>query len=238
MKERLIIALDYPSREGALKMVEALGEEAPYYKVGMELYLRSPEILQDLKDRGKKVFLDLKFHDIPHTVGRACAQAAGMGVDMVNVHALGGREMMARALEGLRQGAAQEGYETPLLLAVTILTSMDQAGLDELGFQQKADDQVLHLAKLTQSAGLDGVVSSPREALAIKEALGQDFVTVCPGIRTDKNQMDDQKRTMGPKEAIASGVDYLVIGRPITRSADPVRALAGIHRDMKGAQTL
>lgn len=234
MKERLIIALDYPTKEGALNMVETLGEAAPYYKVGMELYLRSPEVIKDLKDRGKKVFLDLKFHDIPHTVSRACAQAGGMGIDMVNVHALGGRDMMARALEGLREGAGKVVHPNPILLAVTILTSMDQQALGEVGLTQSPDAHVLALARLTREAGLPGVVSSPREALAIKEALGQDFITVCPGIRVEKAKMDDQKRTMTPGEAIASGVDYLVIGRPVTRSADPVRALAGIHQSMEG----
>lgn len=236
MNEHLIIALDFSEKKTALEIVDLLGKAAPYYKVGMELYLKSPEIISELKERQKKVFLDLKFHDIPNTVSRACAQAASMGIDMVNVHALGGSEMMRRALEGLKEGAAQKGLPEPILLAVTILTSMDQAALYEIGLQQNSEKQVLNLARLAQAAGLGGVVSSPREALAIKEALGQNFVTVCPGIRTDKNQMDDQKRTMGPGEAIASGVDYLVTGRPITRSADPLRALAGIVKDMEGAQ--
>lgn len=231
-KEHVIVALDFPNEAEAIAMMDCLDDQVSFYKVGLELFLNSGgNIVKEIKARNKSVFLDLKFHDIPNTVAQACFWAASLGVDIVNVHASGGEEMMRKAHQGLRDGANNAGLPTPLLIAVTVLTSMDELALKKVGLES-AEEQVLRLATLTQEAGLDGVVCSPKEVLLLKEKLGSSFITVCPGIRPLSATKDDQKRTMTPKEALEQGVDYMVIGRPITRAEDPYQAAKDILAEM------
>lgn len=197
-------------------------------KVGKELFtLAGPSLVRQLIDRGFDVFLDLKFHDIPNTVARACKVAAEMGVWMLNVHALGGRNMLLAAREAL------EGRQhRPVLIAVTILTSMGQQDLEEIGLNGNPEDNVLRLAALTQEAGLDGVVCSSREVRSLRQAQGEAFTLVTPGIRPAGSEVGDQKRIMTPTDAIQAGSNYLVIGRPITLASDPVETLLSINTEL------
>jgi len=228
-QNRIIVALDFPAAETALALVEQLDPHQCRLKVGKELFTRSgPALVEQLAARGFAVFLDLKFHDIPHTVAQACRAAADLGVWMLNVHALGGTAMMRAAREALEQSARR-----PLLVAVTILTSMADDDLQEIGLQGSAAENVLRLAALAQGAGLDGVVCSPREARAIKAHCGADFACVTPGVRPAGSASQDQKRVATPTEAIAMGSNYLVIGRPVTAAPDPARALADIHDELR-----
>lgn len=217
-EETILIALDVASLEQAKAMVQAVGERAVGYKVGSELFTRSgPAAVEFLEEQGKEVFLDLKFHDIPNTVARAVSAAAELGVSMLNVHASGGAEMMHAAAR-----AAQACASRPRVLAVTVLTSINQAILsEEVGCERAVEAHVLHLARLALAAGLDGVVSSPKEIAIIRESLGSDFLIVTPGIRPAWAAKADQKRVMTPAEAIRAGADYIVIGRPITASPNP-----------------
>lgn len=234
MDERLIVALDYPDDDRAMALVRQLGDRVGYYKVGLELFLNTQgRILSALKDADKKIFLDLKFHDIPNTVAKACYWAAGLGVDMFNVHASGGAEMMRRAKESAAEGAAQAGLAEPVLLGVTILTSLDDHAITEIGFEGKGLDNVRRLARLAYDAGLNGVVCSPQEIAAVQEATDPFFVTVCPGIRPAGAAVGDQKRIMTPGEAVAKGVGYIVVGRPITQAADPAQAVETILTEMQ-----
>ena len=187
-----------------------------------------PAFVKELVDLGFDVFLDLKFHDIPNTVAKAVTAAAKMGVWMVNVHASGGYEMMHKA----KQALEQFGDKAPLLIAVTVLTSMDEAELERLGITKSPQEQVMHLAKLTKQAGLDGVVCSAQEAQSLKAALGKEFKLVTPGIRPAGSDAGDQKRIMTPKEAIEAGSDYLVIGRPITQAQNPVKVLNDVNESI------
>ena len=197
-------------------------------KVGKELFTAAgPALVETLVARGFGVFLDLKFHDIPNTVASACKAAARMGVWMMNVHASGGRAMMQAAREALA-----DAPQRPKLIAVTVLTSMGDSDLADIGMQGKPADAVLRLARLAQAAGLDGVVSSAQEATLLRAACGAGFNLVTPGIRLAEAGVDDQKRVMTPRAAIAAGADYLVIGRPITQSADPIATLQRIQRDI------
>ena len=218
--DKTIIALDFPDRESTEKFVKRLStcKQRPHYlKVGMELfYSEGPRIIELIKDLGFKVFLDLKVFDIPNTAVGAIKSIAKLGVDMTNVHALGSFAMMQRANEALKEHSPES-----LLIAVTILTSIDQEILNQdLMIQQDLQETVLKLAINAKEAGLDGIVSSAFEAQSIKDKCGQDFLTVCPGIRFKDNSNDDQKRVMSPDEALTSGVDYLVMGRAITQAAD------------------
>lgn len=233
-KEQLIIALDYSRGDEAIALVDAIGDAANYYKVGLELFLNSKgSVIEALKARDKHVFLDLKFHDIPNTVAAACRWAAGLGVDMFNVHAGGGLEMMQRAKEATLEGAAANGLTAPKLIAVTILTSFDAEGLARVGFSGSVDDNVKRLAALTAEAGLDGVVCSSREVPLIREAVAApDFLTVCPGVRPEWAQKGDQKRIMTPAQAMAQGVNHIVVGRPITKAEDPVAATMKVLAEM------
>lgn len=220
----IIVALDYPYHEQALEMADRLDPARCRVKVGKELYTREgPGILRALHDRGFEVFLDLKFHDIPHTVAKACAVAADLGVWMVNVHASGGSRMM----EAARKAVEQNGGST-LLIAVTVLTSMDRSDLAELGLDVEPLDQVLRLARLAEQCGLNGVVCSAQEAIALRQQVASTFKLVTPGIRPVDSVADDQRRTMTPAQALEAGVDYLVIGRPITQSSFPEQALRDI----------
>ena len=210
----VIVALDFATPEAALSMAAQLDPQACRVKVGKELFTRGgPQMIQRLRELGFDIFLDLKFHDIPNTVARACAAAADLGVWMVNVHASGGERMMTASREILEP----YGKDRPLLIGVTVLTSMEQSDLAGIGLDLEPQQQVMRLASLTKNSGLDGVVCSAQEASLLKGALGQEFKLVTPGIRPAGASSDDQKRIMTPKQAIDVGVDYLVIGRPITK---------------------
>lgn len=225
---KIVVALDYADTASALKLVERLDPSLCRLKVGKELFTAAgPQLVESLVDRDFGVFLDLKFHDIPNTVAKACEAASRLGVWMLNVHASGGLAMMQAAKEGIvRSGHA------PLLIAVTVLTSMDQATLDQIGVTAKLSDQVLNLARLTQRAGLDGVVCSAQEATMLRQALGSDFCLVTPGIRPTDASLDDQNRVVTPAKALQMGASYLVIGRPITQASDPLAALQAIESEI------
>ena len=227
--KKVLIALDYDNEQAALNFVKQLSPDQCRLKVGKEMFTYfGPQFVKQLVDLGFDVFLDLKFHDIPNTVAKAVTAAAELGVWMVNVHASGGLEMMQKA----KQALASYGEKAPLLIAVTVLTSMDQAQLLRLGIEKTPQDQVVYLAKLSQEAGLDGVVCSAQEAKTLKAELGDNFKLITPGIRPVGADAGDQKRIMTPQKAIDAGSDYLVIGRPITQSDDPVKTLAEINESI------
>lgn len=224
---RLIVALDFPDTRQAEELAAQLEPAACRLKVGKELFVRGgPQLLERLQARGFEVFLDLKFHDIPNTVAGACRAAAELGVWMVNVHALGGSAMMQAAREAVAAASAQ-----PLLIAVTVLTSHDAAGLQELGLADPAT-LVQRLAHLAHQAGMDGVVCSAREASMLRAQEGEDFRLVTPGIRPAAAAADDQRRVMTAAAALAAGADYLVVGRPITAAPDPMAALAALQAEI------
>lgn len=225
----IIVALDYPDRAQAQAMAERLDPALCRVKIGKELFTRvGPELVRWVQARGFEVFLDLKFHDIPNTVAGAVAASADLGVWMVNVHAGGGPRMMAAAREALEPF----GSDAPLLTAVTVLTSMDAQQLAATGIDDAPAQQVMRLARLAQASGMDGVVCSAEEAAALRAALGPDFALVTPGIRPAGSAGDDQTRIATPAAALAAGSDYLVIGRPITASADPLQSLNAIARSI------
>ncbi|MEM6998327.1 MAG: orotidine-5'-phosphate decarboxylase [Pseudomonadota bacterium] len=222
---RVIVSLDFPEGKQALDLCEKLDPTNCKLKIGKELFTREgPALVDKLIASDFDIFLDLKYHDIPNTVASACRVAADLGVWMLNVHASGGRKMMETAIETLDKTSHK-----PLLIAVTVLTSMSQDDLVELGLPQSIDDQVMLLAKLAKSSGLNGVVCSAKEANNLKKELGSEFCLVTPGIRPADSNKDDQKRVMTPAEAIAAGSHYLVIGRPITKAEDPIAALDAIN---------
>lgn len=229
MSTGLIVALDFDNRHDALKLIDQIDPNHCMLKVGSELFtLLGPTFIRELVQRSFKVFLDLKFHDIPNTVARACKVSADLGVWMLNVHALGGLDMMVAARQALEQDDNR-----PYLIAVTLLTSMNQSGVNELGFTTSVQTQALHLAKLAHQAGLDGVVCSAHEASIIKKNCGQSFVTVTPGIRFNNSVEDDQSRIMTPALALQSGSNYLVIGRPISRSKHPREVIESILTEIQ-----
>lgn len=225
---RIIIALDYAARPAAQKLVERLDPARCKLKVGKELFVAAgPDYVASLVERGYDVFLDLKFHDIPNTVAAACRAAAQLGVWMMNVHALGGRAMLEAAREALENTPSR-----PKLIAVTLLTSMQDADLVEVGIAGTAQQAVLRLAGLVQDCGLDGVVCSAREVSALRHERGQEFLLVTPGIRPAHAERGDQARIATPLQAMQSGASYLVIGRPITQAADPLAALEAVHQEI------
>lgn len=225
---RVIVALDYPDAASALQLVAGLSPDLCRLKVGKELFTRAgPQVVEELASRGFDVFLDLKFHDIPNTVASACHAAADLGVWMVNVHALGGERMLLAAREGI-----ERAKHTPLLIAVTILTSMDVQDLAAVGLSGTPEDNVLRLATLAHQSGLDGVVCSSRETGILRDRLGPDFRLITPGIRPAGSQADDQRRVMTPADAINAGSSYLVIGRPVTQADDPVSVLRTINSEL------
>ncbi|NHB86682.1 orotidine-5'-phosphate decarboxylase [Photorhabdus tasmaniensis] len=227
----VIVALDYDNQDAALAFADKIDPQDCRLKVGKEMFtLNGPQFVKSLHQRGFDVFLDLKFHDIPNTTARAVAAAAEMGVWMVNVHASGGARMMAAAKEAL----LPYGHAAPLLIAVTVLTSMEQSDLQGIGIDITPAQQAERLAKLTQECGLDGVVCSAHEAIQLKNACGQDFRLVTPGIRPAGSEAGDQRRIMTPEQAVQAGVDYMVIGRPITRAVDPAAALRQINQSIAG----
>ena len=221
----VIVALDFDSCEKALNLVDTLGETINHYKVGLELFSRCGiEVVKEISERGKKVFLDLKYHDIPNTVKSAARVGIEAGVWMFNVHALGGYEFLKQISEFNREYSEKIGVERPLLIAVTVLTSMDEEDLKSVGINSSVEDEVLRLAELSKRAGLDGVVCSAKEVRLIKENIGEDFITVTPGIRPTWAAKNDQKRVVTPKDAVKLGTDYMVIGRPITGAPNPKEA--------------
>jgi len=227
---KVIVALDFPEAAPALALVDRLDPGGCALKVGKELFVAAgPEPVRRMIERGFKVFLDLKFHDIPHTVGQACATATRLGAWMLTVHAAGGRSMLMAAREGVRRAANERGRSPPLIIGVTVLTSLGAADLEEIGLAGGAEAATLRLARLSATCGLDGVVCSAIEAPALRRALGPSFKLVTPGIRPAGSAADDQARVATPEGAVASGADFLVIGRPITQAADPRAALASIN---------
>jgi orotidine-5'-phosphate decarboxylase len=236
-KDRIIFALDTGERlEEALRLVDLLKDHVGLFKVGKEAFTHfGPLILSEIAARGGKVFLDLKFHDIPNTVARAGEAAVRWGVSMFNVHAAGGREMMGQTVAAVRKASEERGKTPPLVLAVTVLTSLSSEDLREVGFGESADRLALRLAVLAREAGADGVVCSAREARAIRLACGPGFVLVTAGIRWDALSGDDQKRVETPAGAIEAGADYLVVGRPIRSAKDPVDAARRIGEEIDRA---
>lgn len=225
---KVIVALDYDNQHDALALAEQLDPTQCRLKVGKELFtVAGPIVVQRLISSGFDVFLDLKFHDIPNTVAKAVGAAADLGVWMTNVHASGGSRMMRAAKQVL------EGKDSNMLLiGVTVLTSMDDTDLAEIGIRRSASDQVLNLARLAKDSGLDGVVCSAQEASSLKAQLGQDFQLITPGIRLEGNAADDQRRIVTPADAVAMGSDFLVIGRPITQAIEPLKILLDINRSI------
>lgn len=227
---RIIVALDFPTDTDALRLVERLDPARCRLKVGKEMFTRSgPALVERLSAKGYEVFLDLKFHDIPNTVAGACRSAAELGVWMVNVHTLGGRRMMEAAREALDKGTT-----SPLLIGVTILTSMGQEDIAEVGLNGTPADNVKRLATLAQQSGLDGVVCSPKEVAMLRQTIDAGFKLVTPGIRPAWAEKGDQTRITTPADAIAMGSDYLVVGRPITAASDPLDALHKIESELAG----
>lgn len=226
---KIIVALDFPDGTAAHRLVARLDPAMCRLKVGKELFTAAgPDFVRTLVDGGYGVFLDLKFHDIPNTTAKACESAARLGVWMLNVHASGGRAMMLAAREAVDKTA-----KPPRLIAVTVLTSMDEPALHEVGVEARLEDQVLRLASLTQACGLDGVVCSAQEAPVLRDKLGLDFLLVTPGIRPADSSKDDQSRIVTPVDALRRGASYLVIGRPITQAADPLDSLQRIHAEIR-----
>lgn len=231
---RIIVSLDFANAEDALSLVAQLDPQRCRLKVGKELFTQAgPALIKKLVERNFDVFLDLKYHDIPNTVARACSAAAALGVWMLNVHAAGGRAMLSSAREAIDQSPYQ-----PLLIAVTVLTSLSSQDLAELGISASIEEQVIRLASLGQSVGLDGIVCSAREVTILRQQFGQDFKLITPGIRPTGSASDDQKRVMTPAEAINAGSDYLIIGRPITQAEDPLQALLDIEAEIAAVQGL
>lgn len=228
---RVIVALDFANPMHALALADRLDPRRCALKVGKEMFVvAGPEPVRWMIERGFRVFLDLKFHDIPNTVGQACAAATRLGVWMLNVHASGGDAMLRAAREAVARTAVEQGRARPLLIAVTVLTSLGDQDLDAMRMPADAAGQALHLARMTADAGLDGVVCSALEAPALRAAMPPGFKLVTPGIRPAGSASDDQARVITPERAIANGADYLVVGRPITQAADPVAALAKINQ--------
>jgi orotidine-5'-phosphate decarboxylase len=234
VKDRLIVALDVETLADAERMVDRLEGLATRFKIGSQLFTAAgPGAVEAIQKRGAEVFLDLKFHDIPNTVAGAAREATRMGVLMFNVHASGGRAMMAAAAEGAATAARELGGRRPIVLAVTVLTSLDRAALGrELGVADSVEGHVLHLAALAAAAGLDGCVASPNEVGALRTSRGAGWVIVTPGVRPAGSAMADQSRIATPGAAVSAGAHYLVVGRPITAAPDPARAADAVLREM------
>ncbi|WP_159738283.1 orotidine-5'-phosphate decarboxylase [Vibrio atypicus] len=229
LDQKVIVALDYDNQADALAFVDRIDPSSCRLKVGKEMFtLFGPDFVKELHKRGFSVFLDLKFHDIPNTCSKAVRAAAELGVWMVNVHASGGERMMAASRDILEP----YGKDRPLLIGVTVLTSMEQSDLAGIGLDVAPQDQVIRLAALTKDSGLDGVVCSAQEATMLKKELGKEFKLVTPGIRPAGSAVGDQKRIMTPSDAIYAGSDYLVIGRPITQAENPAQVLTAINQDL------
>jgi orotidine-5'-phosphate decarboxylase len=223
MKEKILLVLDVSSREEAMKLVRPLNEHVGMFKVGMQLFTAAgPSLVREIVDLGGKVFLDLKFHDIPNTVSHGVLEAAKLGVSLMTIHAAGGRVMMETVAKELQD---KFGNRKPMVVAVTVLTSLNDAGLAEIGIARPMAQQVIAMAKLAQECGIAGVVCSPQEIQLVRRAAGPDFKIVTPGIRMPGQSADDQQRLATPREALTAGADYIVVGRAVTAAPDPRRAL-------------
>ena len=234
MRARLIFALDVASTAEALQLVDHLRDEVGLFKVGKQLFLHAgPEIIRQIRERGGEVFLDLKFHDIPRTVAKAGVEATRLGVRMFDLHASGSIAMMRQTITEVNKASRTEHLVRPKLLAVTVLTSLNQEDMKRVGFRSGVENQVVRLAKLAHDAGMDGVVASPHEVARIRRECGRRFLIVTPGIRPPKGALDDQKRVMTPEAAIRAGANYLVVGSPIRDAADPVAAARAIVAAME-----
>jgi orotidine-5'-phosphate decarboxylase len=233
-KNRLIVALDVSTAHQARELVQTLHGVVGIFKIGSQLFTGAgPDIVREIIKSGSRVFLDLKFHDIPSTVAAAGAEATRLGVSLFNLHAAGGSEMMRRTAEAVSKTADAEGLTRPSVIAVTVLTSADAATLSEIGISFSTEDQVRSLSLLAEASGMDGVVASPREIALVRSALKREsFLVVTPGIRPSGSELDDQKRVMTPAEAFSDGADYLVVGRPITGAKDPKQAAEHIIEEM------
>jgi len=236
MRERLIAALDIDSLDQAQKLVRLLAGDVGMFKIGKQLFTHAgPQAVRLIQELGGEIFLDLKFHDIPNTVAKAAIEATRMGVKMFNVHASGSLEMMRLTVKEVERVCRQEKRRKPIMLAVTVLTSLNQDDLKRVGVDGKVADQVVRLALLTKEAGMDGVVASPQEVGDIRGACGRHFVIVTPGIRPADSKRNDQQRVMTPGDAVRAGVDYIVVGRPILEAEDRVAAARGIVAEMEQA---
>jgi len=235
-RRRIIVALDVDSLAEARRMVRLLAPHVPCFKVGKQLFVHAgPEVVRLVQRAGRDVFLDLKFHDIPNTVAEAVVEAARLGVRFVDLHASGGPAMMAAARARVARACRTERLRRPVLLAVTVLTSLDAADLAAIGISATPERQVMRLARLAARSGMDGVVCSPREIAALRGALGRRLTIVAPGVRPPGAVAGDQKRVLAPREAVAAGADYLVVGRPVLQAPDPVAAVHAIAADMRAA---
>jgi len=234
--DRLIVALDVSARDSALALVSALRPKVQRFKVGMELFTASgPQLVREILEGGSQVFLDLKYHDIPHTVARAAVAAARLGAGMMTLHLSGGALMARRASDELEAHCQLYRIPKPKLLGVTVLTSLAPSDLEDLGISRSLPEQVLSMASMARAAGLDGVVCSPQEIKPIREACGREFLIVTPGVRPPGSEPDDQSRTLTPRAAVEAGADYIVVGRPVVKARDPLEAAEAILLQMDGA---
>ncbi|XOB64982.1 orotidine-5'-phosphate decarboxylase [Deferribacteres bacterium DY0037] len=234
MKPEIVVALDFDNLDAAKKIVESADDAVSWYKVGLELFVADGQkVIEYLKLKEKKIFLDLKFHDIPNTVVGAVMSSLKYETDMVNVHTQGGSEMMRTTVDKINEYCLKNSVKRPLMIGVTLLTSLDESYLElnQIGFKTSRE-YVIHLAKTARESGMDGVVSSAQETPFIKDVVGKDFITVTPGIRPKTASVDDQKRVVTPKDAKDMGTDFIVIGRPVTKSADPKKAAMEIQEEM------
>lgn len=233
-RDRIVFAMDVAHFEDAQRFVRLLRNRVGLFKVGKQLFTHAgPKVLDMIRQHGQRAFLDLKFHDIPNTVAKASQEATRLEVAMFNVHALGGLEMMKAAVQATHDKAKELGTRKPLLLGVTVLTSLDDQSLRQVGIEGSVEEAVSRLARLAVEAGMDGVVASPREIGLIRKACGQEFVVVTPGVRPATVAQDDQRRVLTPGDAIKAGADYLVIGRPIQHAPDPVEAVERIVEEIE-----
>jgi orotidine-5'-phosphate decarboxylase len=239
IKDRLIVALDVENAREARELFLRLRDHAGMFKIGSQLFTAAgPALVREMVTEGARIFLDLKFHDIPNTVAAAGVEAARLGVTMFNVHALGGSEMMRRTREAVMEVSEREGFKRPFILAVTVLTSADSAALEEVGIPTGPETLVARLARLAEKCGLDGVVASPAEVALVRDAQrAERFIVVTPGVRPSGSATDDQKRFMTPFEAVRAGADYLVMGRAILKAPDAERAVASIIEEMERASS-
>jgi orotidine-5'-phosphate decarboxylase len=237
--DRLIVALDVDGASRALELHEALHEHVSTFKVGMQLFTAAgPDLVRKMISRGSRIFLDLKFHDIPNTVAMAAQEAVRLGVTMFNVHASGGSEMMQRAAEAVADVAAREGLRKPIVLGVTLLTSADRETLHQIGISDSPEHVVRRLAALAKSSELDGVVASAQELKLIRdEVRDQEFVVVCPGIRTAQDATHDQRRSMSAGDAVRAGANYVVVGRPVLNASDPIKASLAVQEEIRRSLT-
>ena len=232
-RDRIIFAMDVAHFEDAQRFVKLLKDRVGLFKIGKQLFTHAgPKVVDMVQQKGQGAFLDLKFHDIPNTVAKASQEATRLNVAMFNVHAMGGCAMMEASAKAAYNTSKELGIHKPLVLGVTVLTSLDNKSLKEVGIDGSVEQQVSRLAKLAQKAGLDGVVASPQEIQLIRKTCGGDFVIVTPGVRPTAVDQNDQKRVMTPREACEAGADYLVIGRPIQHAKDPVEAVERIIEEM------